>query len=102
MSAVERHGPGSASPGASSANVSSKGAPEGEYITATVEHMETKSKDEKNSLQRAMTLEWKSVLTTISEEHSGPKRESSSAPEYWTQAVSKLRRLKSEPASPKR
>ena len=39
-SAVERHGPGSASPGASSANVSSEGAPEGEYVTAMVEHME--------------------------------------------------------------
>ena len=102
MSAVERHGPGSASPGASSANVSSKGAPEGEYITATVEHMEKISKDDKNSLQCAMILELQSVLTASSENQSALKRESSSAPEYWTQPVSKLRRLQSEPVSHKR
>ena len=101
VSAVERHQPSSASCGASGAKVSSQGVPAGDYITATVEHMEKISKDEKNSLQCAMILELQSVLTTSSEKHSALKRESSSAPEYWTQPVSKLRRLQSEPASPK-
>ena len=73
-----------------------------ESITATVEHMIKISKDEKNALERAMTLEWKSVLTAISEDSSLPKRVSSAAPEYWAQPATKLRRLQSEPASPKR
>ena len=102
VSAVERHQPSSASCGASGAKVSSQGAPAGDYITATVEHMEKISKDEKNSLQCAMILELQSVLTASSEKQSALKRESSSAPEYWTQPVSKLRRLQSEPVSPKR
>ena len=102
VSAVERHGPGAASPGASGGNVSSGVAPSGEAITATVEHMEKISKDEKNALERAMTLEWKSVLTTISSEPTMTKRVSASELEYWTQTVSKLRRMESEPASPKR
>ena len=102
VSAVERHGPGAASPSANAANPSSGVAPEGQSITATVEHMEKISKDEKNALERAMTLEWKSVLTTISEGPALPKLVSSSELEYWTQSPSKLRRLESEPASPKR
>ena len=40
VSAVERHGPGAASPGAAAANASSGVAFEGERLTATVEHME--------------------------------------------------------------
>ena len=101
VSAVEHHGPGAASPGASGASASPGEAPEGKYITATVEHMEKISKDEKTALERAMTLEWKSVLTTISAQHDTPKRVSSSEQEYWTQPATKLRRLASEPASPK-
>ena len=83
VSAVERHGPGSASPGASVVNPSSGVAPEGEYIIATVEHMEKISKDERNALERAMTLEWKSALTTISEGPDTPMRVSSRDMEYW-------------------
>ena len=93
VSAVERHGPGSASPIASGANASSAVAPASERITVTVEHMEKISKDEKNALERAMTLEWKSVLTTISEEPTLPKRVSASGPDYWEQPAPKLRRL---------
>ena len=49
-----------------------------------------------------MTLEWKSVLTTIVEDTSTPKRVSASDQEYWEQSASKLRRLVSEPATPKK
>ena len=62
--------------------------------------MEKVSKDEKITLERALTLEWKSVLST-GERTDMPKRVSSSEQEYWTQFASKLRRLMSEPASPK-
>ena len=75
-------------------------APQCECITATVEHMEKVSKDEKNTLERAMTLEWKSVLATTGEQIDTPKRVSSSELEYWTQSASKLRRLMSALASP--
>ena len=98
VSAVQRHGPSSASPGASNANASS-GGDACEYVTATVEHMEKISKDEKNALERAMALEWKSVLTTVADASSA-KRVSSGEPAYWTQAASKLRRLASEPVTP--
>ena len=54
------------------------------------------------ALARAMTLEWKSVLTNTSEDYATPKRVSSSQEEYWTQSGSKLRRLQSEPATPER
>ena len=98
VSAVERHRPGSASLGASRSNSSSAEAPEGKHITATVEHMEKISKDEKKALECAMTLEWKSVLTTIGEDAASPKRLSSTELEYWTSPrVSKLRRMESEP-----
>jgi hypothetical protein len=97
VSAVERHRPGAASLGASGANASSGVAPEGQYITATVEHMQKISKDEKEALQHAMMLECMSVLTTIGEDHASPKRVSSSELEYWMQPVSKLRRMESEP-----
>jgi hypothetical protein len=73
----------------------------GTRITATVENMEKISKDEWKALQRAMTLEWRSVLTTIGTDLSTPKRVSSSDQEYWTQSASKLRRLESEPVTPK-
>ena len=73
----------------------------GTRITATVENMEKISKDEWKALQRAMTLEWRSVLTTIGTNLSTPKRVSSSDQEYWTQSASKLRRLESEPVTPK-
>ena len=90
VSAVERHRPGSASLSAE--------APEGNHITATVEHMEKISKDEKKALESAMTLEWKSVLTIFGEDAASPKRLSSTELEYWTSPrVSKLRRMESEP-----
>ena len=97
VSAVERHRPGSASLGASGANSSAAKAPEGQYITATVEHMVKISKDEMKALECAMTLEWKSVLTTTGEHAASPKRLSSTELEYWTSPVSKLRRMESEP-----
>ena len=100
VSAVERHGPGAASPDASGASAAPGAAPQCECLTATVEHMEKVSKDEKSTLERALTLEWKSVLST-EELTDTPKRVSSSEQEYWTQSASKLRRLMSEPASPK-
>ena len=50
VSAVERHGPGSASPIASGANASSAVAPASERINVTVEHMEKMSKGEKAKL----------------------------------------------------
>ena len=98
--AVERHGPGAASPDASGASAAPGAAPQCECLTATVEHMEKVSKDEKSTLERALMLEWKSVLST-EEPTDTPKRVSSSEQEYWTQSASKLRRLMSEPASPK-
>ena len=91
VSAVEFHEPDSAS------SVLTPGT----RITATVENMEKNSKDEWKALQRAMTLEWHSVLTTIGTNLSTPKRVSSSDQEYWTQSASKLRRLESEPVTPK-
>ena len=100
VSAVERHGPGAASSDASGASAAPGAAPQCECLTATVEHMEKVSKDEKSTLERALTLEWKSVLST-EEPTDTPKRVSSSEQEYWTQSASKLRRLMSEPASPK-
>ena len=45
VSAVERHGPGAASPIASGANASSAVAPASERINVTVEHKDKKSKD---------------------------------------------------------
>ena len=68
VSAVERHGPGAASPGAAAATASS-----------------------------GVALEWKSVLTTTSVEPDSLKRLSSSAKEYWTQFTKKLKRMESEP-----
>ena len=95
VSAVDLHGPD-----VSGTNPSSGVAPAGGYITATVEHMEKVSKDEKNALERAMNGEWKSVLTSTSEDPALPKRVLSSELEYWTQSASKLRRLQSEPGTP--
>ena len=98
VSAVERHRPGPASLDASVSNSSTAQAPEGKHITATVEHMEKISKDEKKALESAMTLEWKSVLTDINEERTSLKRLSSWEVDYWTSSqVTKLRRLASEP-----
>ena len=104
VSAVEHHQPGAGSLASSVATGQAlpAQAPPAESVTVTVEHMIKISKDEKNALERAMTLEWKSVLTAISEDSSLPKRVSSAAPEYWAQPATKLRRLQSEPASPKR
>ena len=71
-------------------------------LIATVEHMEKLSKDQVQILERTLTLEWKSVLTTENESEisSGPKRISASHVEYWAQETRKLRRLTSEPTWP--
>ena len=68
-------------------------------LIATVEHMEKLSKDQVEILEKTMTLEWKSVLTTENETEisSGPKRVSSRDQQYWSQQIRKLRRLTSEP-----
>jgi hypothetical protein len=69
-------------------------------LIATVEHMEKLSKDQVEILEKTMTLEWKSVLTTENETEvsSGPKRISSRDEQYWAQHIRKLRRLTSEPS----
>jgi hypothetical protein len=92
VSAVEHHVPGS----------DSSGADEKPGLIATVEHMQKLSKDETETLERAMTVDLKSVLTTANETEisSGPKRVSATAGEYWTQETRKLRRLISEPTWP--
>jgi hypothetical protein len=68
-------------------------------LIATVEHMEKLSKDQVNILEKTMTLEWKSVLTTENETEvsAGPKRVSSRDQQYWGEQIRKLRRLTSEP-----
>ena len=96
VSAVERKEPGSASQSASGV------VAESEQIIATAEHIEKVSRDEKQALVASMTLEWQSVLTSISDETALPKRLlSSTEPDYWEQGRSKLRRLMSEPFDPK-
>jgi predicted phosphohydrolase len=71
-------------------------------LIATVEHMEKLSKDHVEILERTLTLEWKSVLTSENETEisSGPKRILASHHEYWAQETRKLRRLTSEPIWP--
>ena len=97
VSAVEQHRPGPASLDASVSKSSTAQATEGKHITATVEHMEQISKDEKKVLESTMTLEWKSVLTDINEERTSLKRLSSWESDYWTSPqVTKLIRLASE------
>ena len=80
VSAVERDGPAS--------------------VTVTVEHMKKVSNDEKSALQRSMTLEWESVLCPW--RNLEPKRVASTNAEYWELPAPKLRRLVSEPVSPKK
>ena len=74
-------------------------AASGGVKTATVEHMRKVSRDEKEALQCAMALEWKSVLTAVESDDALPEPLSAREPEYWGQPASKLRRLQSEPRS---
>ena len=70
----------------------------GTNCVLTVERMKKISEKQAEALYSSMSLEWKSVLTTI---FAGTQKRSSSDPPYWTpESAKKLRRLLSEPASP--
>jgi len=94
VSAISGSGPGAASPSSNAAG--------GVLKTATVEHMQKVSKDEKKALLCAMALEWKSVLTAAESDDTLPEPLSARGSEYWGQRASKLRRLQSEPLTPVR
>jgi hypothetical protein len=94
VSAISGSETGAASPSANAAS--------GSFKTATVEHMRKVSNDEKEALQCAMALEWKSVLTAVESDDALPEPLSAREPEYWGQPASKLRRLQSEPLTPVR
>ena len=97
VSAVDRDGPGSASLSANDGNNSSVG-PGSASLTVTVQHMQKLTIDTKNALVHHMSTEWKSVLTATVPSQS-LKRVSADEADYWTQP--QLKRLRSEPATPK-
>ena len=73
--------------------------------TATIEHVTKLSKDEVASLTHSLAVEWQAVLTMPSSDSSAfstPKSTKDPAGEYWSdERQRKVRRLVSEPLSPK-
>ena len=62
---------------------------------ATVEWMVKVNRDQKQSLLESLSIEWKSILQVQA-------KVDVSAADYWEQPATKLRRLASEAASPKK
>ena len=92
-SAVECPAPGIAS------------ATDGPCRTATIEHVVKLSKDEVLALQKSMAAEWKAILTSPqpgSSPAASPMSTKQVDSSYWSEERQpKLRRLQSEPRSPK-
>ena len=62
---------------------------------ATVEWMVKVNRDQKQSLLESLSIEWKSILQVQA-------KVDVSAADYWEQPATKLRRLASEAATPKK
>ena len=70
-------------------------------VSATIEHMQKVSSDEKAALIQSLAVEWKSVLGSKADDWD-LELVSARKPEYWEQPASKLRRIESEPETPKK
>ena len=94
-SAVALQSPGPASPAAGA------GSPTARAVF-TIEHMTKLSKDEMATLSQSLMREWTAILTSSTGAVASPARRSASKEEYWSvERTPKVRRLASEPQSPK-
>ena len=80
-------------------------AADGPCRTATTEHVVKVSKDEVLALQKSMAAEWQAILTSTqpgSTPAASPMSTKQVDRSYWSEERQpKLRRLQSEPQSPK-